>query len=324
MGWTIPVQTADTTLGIQPVGIDASSVGTTTDGLDLVIGSLREWLAGLIALLPNMLAALVVVGVFALLSRVVSRVVSRSLGRTAMADAVVGLVAKTVGVAVVAIGLFFALGLLHLDKTVTSLLAGAGVIGLALAFAFQDMAANFVAGLYMSVNRPFEIGHVVETNDVIATVEEIGMRATVLRTGQGQIVRMPNKIVFEKTLVNYSQSGERRVDVELGVSYGEDLDRVRTVAMKAIRQLPECDPERDAELLYTGFGDSAINLVVRFWVNFRDGHDYFPAQDAAIVAIKRAFEAEKIVIPYPVRTLDFSIKGGGRLRDELAATGKLP
>lgn len=167
------------------------------------------------------------------------------------------------------------------------------------------------------------IGHLVETNGVIAAVEEIDMRATILRTAQGQIVRIPNKEVFETKLINYSLSGERRVDVEVGVSYGEDLERVRKVAIDAVREMAACDPDREPDLIYTGFGDSSISLTVRFWVNFKGNSDYLTARDAAIVAIKKAFDASDIAIPFPIRTLDFAIKGGGRLRTELDSAGRV-
>jgi small conductance mechanosensitive channel len=303
-------------------GTAGERIDSAADGVAVVIARIQDWLADLVALLPNIMAAVLVLLLFFALSRIARKLMIRGLSRTALADTIVRLLARIASFAVLAIGLFFALGLLHLDKTVTSLLAGAGVIGLALAFAFQDLAANFMAGIYMSLNRPFEIGHLVETNGVLATVQEIDMRATILRTAQGQIVRIPNKQVFESKLINYSLSGERRVDLEIGVSYGEDLEQVRKVAIAAVKELEVCDPARDPDLIYTGFGDSSINLTVRFWVNFKGKGDYLTARDAAIVAIKKAFDTAEIVIPFPIRTLDFAIKGGGRLRTELQSSDR--
>jgi small-conductance mechanosensitive channel len=287
------------------------------DGVELLVDKLQGWLADLIVLLPNLVVAVVILTSFVMLSKLVAKVLANALSRTGMAETVVRLLSRIAFVAVIAVGLFFALGILQLEKTVTSLLAGAGVIGLALAFAFQDMAANFMAGIYMSVKRPFEIGHIIETNDVFATVQEIDLRATVLRTPQGQLVRIPNKQVCENKVTNYSQSGERRVDLEVGVSYGEDLERVREVATAAIEPIESRDSERPVEVIFTGFGGSSIDLVVRFWVDFGRQSDFLKARDAAIVAIKVAFDANDIVIPFPIRTLDFGIKGGGPLRDEL-------
>jgi small-conductance mechanosensitive channel len=145
------------------------------------------------------------------------------------------------------------------------------------------------------------------------------MRSTVLRTPQGQIVRIPNKNVFENKLVNYSESGERRVDLEVGVSYGEDLEHVRKVAIAAIETVAERQAEREIELVYTGFGGSSIDFVVRFWIDFSRQIEFLTARDRAIVAIHQAFNAEGISIPFPIRTLDFGIKGGGPLREELTA-----
>lgn len=320
MNWTLNIQDGSAQSGKSVAGA-ADNIDNATDAVTLLAAKLQEWLAELIALLPNLVAAVLVILLFFVLSRVANNLIGRGLSRTAMPDTVRKLMSRIASVVVLAIGVFFALGLLHLDKTVTSLLAGAGVVGLALAFAFQDMAANFMAGIYMSLKRPFEIGDLIETNDVLATVKEIDMRSTVLRTAQGQVVRIPNKDVFENKLVNYSLSGERRVDIEVGVSYGENLERVREVAVAAVTALDDCDPKRDADLIYTGFGDSSINFTLRFWVNFegKGQADYLKARDAGIVAVKKAFDAKDIVIPFPIRTLDFSIKGGGPLRSELRA-----
>src|SRR5262245_49719342 len=195
---------------------------------------LQGWLEGVVLIAPNAIAAILVVVVFWLLAKGARRLVSSFVGRLRGSVQIKDLLATLAYVLVTALGVFVALGVVGLDKTVTSLLAGAGIIGLALAFAFQDIAANFISGIVISVRHPFRIADLIETNDFLGTVRAINLRSTELMTAQGQTVLIPNKLIFENPIINYSRSGERRVDLAVGVSYGDDLAKVRQVALAAV------------------------------------------------------------------------------------------
>ena len=107
------------------------------------------------------------------------------------------------------------------------MLAGAGVLGLALAFAFQDIAANFMSGIFISFRKPINIGDIVKIKDYMGKVTEINLRDSVIRTFQGQLVIIPNKDIFQNAIENYSMWGKRRIDLAVGISYGDDLDKVK-------------------------------------------------------------------------------------------------
>jgi small conductance mechanosensitive channel len=220
-------------------------------------------------------------------------------------------------IALLAAGVFISLGILGLQKTVASLLAGAGIIGLALGFAFQDIAANLMAGIYLSMRHPFRHGHLIKTNDYFGTVQRIRLRWTEVWTQQGQLALIPNKQIFENPILNYTSLGRRRIDLTLGVSYGDDLEKARQVAMRAVEEVSTRDPAREVELFYDEFADSSINFTVRFWIPFAKQTDYLAARSEAIIRIKRSFEAEGITIPFPITTLDFAAKGGERLAETL-------
>ena len=280
------------------------------DSFTLVAEKLDNWVATAISMLPNLVVAVLILVVAVFASRIVRSLSLRFLEKAVSGRSIQRLLSTLAGIAVLVVGFFVALSALQLDKTVTSLLAGAGVIGLALAFAFQDLAANLIAGIYMSVQRPLQVGDVVETNDTFGTVDRIDLRNTLLSTPQGQIVLLPNKEIFENKLVNHSRSGERRVDLAVGVSYGDDLDKVETVALEAIEAIEERLRDRDVELYFEGFGGSSIDLVVRFWIAYQRHSDFLRARSRAIRVIKRAFDEHGITIPFPIRTLDFGIEGG--------------
>ncbi len=283
----------------------------------LITEKLAAWMNGGIAMLPNLLLALLIVLVAVATSRLSRRLTRKLLASFSANASINGLVSTVVHLAVLAVGLFIALGVLRLDKTVTSLLAGAGIVGLALGFAFQDIAANFIAGVIMAVRKPIALGDVIASNGHFGTVTTINLRSTELRTPQGQMVIVPNKDVFQQSLVNYSVVGHRRVDLAVGVSYGEDLAKVKAVTLAAVRGVAMVRQDPPVEFWYTGFGESSIDFEVCYWVDFALQAHYRAAVSDGVMAIKRAFDEHDIMIPFPIRTLDFGIRGGERLAEVL-------
>jgi small conductance mechanosensitive channel len=288
---------------------------------ELLAAKVTGWARDFVLLLPNLLVALVVLVAFWLAARLVRNLLLRILRRVSHSEQVNQILSYAAYFALIAIGTFVALGLLGLQKTVTSLLAGAGIVTLALGFAFQDIAANLMAGVYLSVQRPFRPGHIIETKDFFGTVKRIHLRWTEIRTQQGQVVLIPNKQVFENPIMNYSASGKRRVDLRLGVSYGDDLEKVRRLAIRAVEGISTRLPDTGVELFYEEFGESSINFVVRFWIPYAKQPDFLQAQSEAIERIKKAFDENGVTIPFPIRTLDFGIKGGERLSEVLEEAG---
>jgi len=283
------------------------------EAYQLVTGKLESWLSTAIEMLPNLALAFLVLIVFYVLGRMLRKFVRTLLEKATTNKTVIDLAETVMSVLIIGIGVFFALSILNLDGTVTSLLAGAGIIGLALGFAFQDIAANFISGLLLSIRHPFGIGDIIKSNDYFGTVQKLNLRNTIIKTPQGQIVYIPNKVVFENPLTNFTKNRERRIDLECGISYGDDLEKVKRVATKAIDSIKKRNKNRDVEFFYKEFGGSSINFVVRFWVDFNTNPDFWEPQSEAIMALKKAFDENDIMIPFPIRTLDFGIRGGEKL-----------
>ncbi len=269
-----------------------------------MFATLQRWLDGFVESLPNLAVALLVLVVFGYGSRYVGRLVTRVLnritGHASLSD-VFGTIAR---VATIVIGLAIALGLLALDKTVTSLLAGVGVVGLALGFAFQDIAANFMAGFIMAVKRPFEVGDLVEIGGQKGIIHRLELRATRLTTLQGLSVIIPNKDVFQNPIVNFTATQDRRMDMVVGVAYNVSLEQVRAVIIAAVAGVPGRDPARDTEVYYTEFGETAINIDLRFWLTSADEPTYLTARSETIIALKTAFDVNDIAMPFPIRTFE--------------------
>lgn len=290
------------------------------DAYNIVVGRVEEWITAMIALLPNLVVATLILIVFFVLGRIARKTVSKLLSRVADNKTVTNLIESIVGIVIVAIGFFIALSILQLDGAVTSLLAGAGILGLALGFAFQDIASNFIAGVILSIRHPFGIGDVIESNEIFGIVEKLNLRNTIIRTVTGQIVYLPNKKIFENPLHNYSKYGFRRIDLSCGVSYGDDLEKVRKLALEAVDNVENVLSDKGIEFFYDEFGDSSINFKIRFWINFAKVPDFWQVRSEAIMAIKKAFDENDIMIPFPIRTLDFGIRGGEKLNTMLPET----
>lgn len=281
------------------------------------------WLFTLVESLPNLIAAVVLLLAFWGLSKLVRHLVERVARRIGDHPQIDRLVAQASYLTVLGLGLVLALGVLNLNKTVTSLLAGAGIIGLALGFAFQDIAENFIAGIILSIRDQFDDGDIIKVDDYMGIVDRVELRATILKVPTGQTVMIPNADVYKNPITNYTKSGKHRVDIDVGVSYGDDLEKAREVAIQAIDGMDHLDSSHDIELYYSEFGASSINFTLRFWIHYTRQVEYFQAKSEAIMRIKKAFDQNDITIPFPIRTLDFGAgpSGGQDLAASLRQSG---
>ncbi|AHM59712.1 small-conductance mechanosensitive channel [Flammeovirgaceae bacterium 311] len=280
---------------------------------ELILEKLEKWARAIIHMLPNFALAVLVVVIAYFVAKLVRQIVARLTHRATHHSTLQHLIGNIVFVGIILLGAFIALGLLQLTTAVTSLLAGAGIIGLALGFAFQDIAANFMSGIIMAIRMPFREGDIIEAKDKMGIVTNMNLRSTVIRSFQGQYHIIPNKDVFQNVITNYNTYGKRRVDLPVGISYGDDLEKVKQVVLNAVRGVPKVKLDDPIQFFYKEFGDSSINFEVRFWVDYTKQPDFLEAQSNAIMAIKKAFDENDIMIPFPIRTLDFGIKGGEKL-----------
>ena len=282
--------------------------------LDLITSKLVDWSKELIKLLPNLALAVIilVLGIYA--ARWIRKLFRRTISRLVTNEVLAKLFSSIVYIFLIGIVIFSALSVLNLDKVVTSVLAGAGIIGLALAFAFQDIASNFMSGIFISLRKPLHVGDIVSVKDYKGKVADINLRDTVLQTFQGQMVIIPNKDILQNPIENFTMLGKRRVDLTVGISYGEDLEKVERVTLEAVQGIDNTTDD-EIKLYYHEFGDSSINYTVRIWVDSAEQSAYWSVMDEAIKRIKKAYDEHDITIPFPIRTLDFGIKGGKTLSE---------
>ena len=285
-------------------------------GFDLhkLIVKLEGWGEAIILKLPNFIVAVIVFILFWILAKYVSKFIRRILMRSVTQQSIKVMAGKTSFAVTVLIGFFIALGIMDLDKVLTSVLAGAGVVGLAIGLALQGTLSNTFSGVLLSFLPQLQLGDWVESNGFAGFVEDINLRSVILKESDNNYVVIPNSVLVDSPFKNYSRTKRSRVFVHCGVGYESDLEQVRDLTIKTFQDLfKQQDGKEEIEFFYQEFGDSSINFVVRFWVDVNKNRDVLEAQNKAVMAIKRVFDAHDINIPFPIRTLDF---GKNKFRSE--------
>jgi small conductance mechanosensitive channel len=183
-----------------------------------------------------------------------------------------------------------------------SLIAGLGVAGFTIGFALQDVAKNFVAGIILLWQQPFEIGHTISVGDYTGTVLGISLRTTEVRTLDGRHVLIPNGDVLTSPIENFTKPDRRRVEILIGISSDSDLDHVSRTALEAIQTITGLLLDPAPMVVFKNFGDFAIQFGLYYWVDTQLV-GYLDAQNEGFTQIKKAFEREAIEMPYPIQTV---------------------
>lgn len=284
-----------------------------------VIDKLTGWGVATIKMLPNLFAGIAIIIIFWVLSAYAARIANRLIFRFTGYRHIARLLARLTTLAVIGLGFILALDALNLDKAVASMLAGIGILGIALGFAGRDLFADFIAGIVLHFEHPFHLGDRVKSGDILGYVDTINWRATIVRGRLGERFTVPNKDLLAKPLVNYYISGVRRVDLYIGIAYTPDLQRAEDLAMEAVQALdpPLRDPDKPVEFFYEEVKDTTIVFRIRFWTNDPDQTVFLRARSEAIKAIDQTFKTHGITFPSQNVSLDFGITGGPSLREQL-------
>ncbi len=175
-------------------------------------------------------------------------------------------------------------------------LGAAGILTVAIGFASQTSASNMISGLFLLVEKPFEIGDVIEADATIGEVVGIDMLSVKLRTPDNLYVRIPNETLIKTRVVNRSRFPIRRLDLTVGIAYAEDVERVEALLLKLAEKNPVCLEEPKPFVLVTAFGPSSVDLQFSFWV---PKDKVLDGRSSMMVAIKQTLDRDGIEIPFP-------------------------
>ena len=214
------------------------------------------------------------------------------------------LLAQTIKVVFIILGLILGLSLVGAEAIIGTLLGGAGVIGIAVGFAVKDTIENYIASLMLSVRQPFRARDHIVINDREGIVVRLTSRATILMTLDGNQLRIPNSEVFKGTILNYTKNPERRFTFELGVDANDDPLAAIKVGLDAIRALDFVLEKPKSSAVISQVGDSNIVLEFQVWVD-QSQSDFSKARSIAIRETKHALENTGFSLPEPIYRLRF-------------------
>ena len=204
---------------------------------------------------------------------------------------------KLLHYALLTAGFLFALGAAGIDLNNITIIMGA--VGVGIGLGLQNIVGNFVSGLILLFERPLSVGDIVSVNNIAGVVADIGIRATRIRTWDGADVAVPNSNLISGEFTNWSLSDEkRRADVKVGVAYGTDPEQVCRLLKEVATSHPLVLKDVEPVALFTGFGDSSLDFVLRYWTNLADT---FAVNSDMHTAVYQRLAADGIEIPFPQR-----------------------
>ncbi len=272
--------------------------------VDTVISSLRDLLGSAIKTFPAIITALIIVMLTRYAAQFTRRIADQIGRKTLKSKSLQLLLRKTAYISTWIVGIIFACVVAFPGLRLGDIIATLGLGSVAIGFAFQDIFKNFLSGVLILIQQPFQIDDQIIVGDYEGTVEKIDIRTTKIRTYDGERVLMPNSEVFTSAVQVRTAFAQRRTDLAVGVDYNTSLPEAKQILQKTIEKVEGVLDNKPPEIDLVGFGDSSIDFIVRYWTNPRQPQ-VRQVQTRAIMAIKEALDAADIGIPYPIRTLYF-------------------
>lgn len=294
-----------------------------TDGLNKLVEVFVEHT-------PNMILAVLVFLLTYFGSSRLHRFTFRILTKHKIALSARYVIANAVSVSIILGGVFLILSIMKLDDFLKALLGAAGIAGLAVSLALQGTLSNIFSGIVLSFVKSVKIGDWVDTNGYSGEIVDINMRVTTLSLSDGNRVTIPNKMVIEGTLKNYSLTKDSNVIVNCKVDYQSDLEYVEKLVVKSIKkELPNYIPGTRVVFFYTDFQENAITFELRFRTRSTKAIEIAIAKGNAIKLIHRKFKENNIKIPLPIRIIQnelntqASLLSGIREKNDISKENKI-
>lgn len=283
--------------------------------MDIALETINDWGIEFLKMLPKLIigAIILVLGFF--IAKRVKKFLRNKTSRYFPTKTLANLTISLVYTIIILIFVFIVLQIIGFDGAIDKALAGAGVLTLALSFAFQDIAANFISGIFLAFRKPFMVDELIKVKDIEGFVIQITLRDTEVRTYQGQIITIPNKVIFESPVTNYTRMGMRRADVFGHAQKMNDLRKVKKVALEALNNVPGIMPEK-TNFFFKQVTQDDIIYNAEIWINSGNFDDFKNFMSNGIIILNEAFQANDITVPNDEYFIDFN-ENGERVISEL-------
>ncbi|OEY70897.1 mechanosensitive ion channel protein MscS [Rheinheimera salexigens] len=259
-----------------------------------------------IEILPQLLIAIIILVLTYAFAKLAKNIAKRILKHTHLRQSLAELLVLFSSLAIWLFGIMIAAIIAFPDLTPTKMLAGLGIGSVAIGFAFKDIFENFLAGIIILIRKEMRINDFIECEGYEGTVEAILVRETHIRKTDGELVILPNSMLFKNPLTIKTDIDQRRTTIICGVGYGENVDEARSVIKQAVTDCKTViSDSRPVQIFANEFADSSVNFEVTWWTGSKP-IDIRQSRDEVIAAIKSALDNADIEIPFPYRTLTFN------------------
>lgn len=290
------------------VSTETATASTTTDMLTYqsMFDSANEIMVGFLERMPYFLAALIVILIFWLLSLVFKKIVLKLLGSRIRHQNLVKVFQRVGGALILFIGFMIAMVIALPGFTPAKLIGALGIGSVAIGFAFKDIFQNLLSGILLLISEPFRIGDQIVSGEYEGTVEDIKIRATTIRTYDGRQVVIPNSDLYTSALTVNTAYKQRRLQVAVGIGYEDDIEAAKAEIIQALNKADSVSKKAEPSVIATGFGNSTIDLMVRWFIDDGTQANKVASIHEVIVEIKTALDTAGVNIPFPIRTIDLS------------------
>lgn len=272
-------------------------LGPTLDQLvDLTAAAFRR--------LPLVIVGALLLVVAWLAAKAAMTAASGLLGRRVSSRLLRDVVSRAVAVLVFVAGVYVVLRVSGLTGLAVTIVGGTGLLGLAIGFAFRDIAENFLASILISIQRPFAMGDLIEVDGHTGYVQRVNTRATLIMTRDGNHVQVPNAVIYKNTIKNFTANPRSRESFIVGIGYDDSIAEAQTTAFEVLRQHPAVMDDPEPLVLVDQLSASTVNLRVSFWVDI-EKHDHRKVRSAIIRQTKSAFDETGISMPDEAREVIF-------------------
>lgn len=232
-----------------------------------LIAQFLEFRNDLIALLPKLAVAIVIIAIFWALGRLTTRLFTNRFQRRWDDSIVVNFTGLAIKVLLYIVGIALAMYVLGFGGVAGSIVAGAGVSAIVIGFAFKDIAENFLAGFILAINRPFKINDIVAIENYKGTVTSMNIRTTLMRMPDGRDVFVPNSFFIKNILTNYTRDGLIRQEFMIGLDTSTDIKKARAFILEFLEGEEDVLKDPKPNVIVDGLGDFTVNVNVMFWLN---------------------------------------------------------
>jgi small conductance mechanosensitive channel len=234
---------------------------------DKLVQSFEEFWASIIARLPNFLISLLVLAVFIVIGNLLYRFFRAKMQLRWKDSIIASFLGEFVKWTFYIIGIAFAMFNLGWGGAASSLLAGAGVTAIILGFAFKDIAENFLAGILLTLSRPFVIGDIIEVSGVKGPAVHLDLRSTRIKTADGRDIFIPNSMVIKNIFTNYTRDGFLRLDFLISFNKTDDIEKGRALIISHLKKQPDILKEPSPNVELQSISENMISAKVMFWTD---------------------------------------------------------